>query len=123
MGSLFLKESMKKNILKKLGLEQGVDANQSMIRSLIYPIANRPDITFSIIVCAHYQENSMVIHLAQVKHIINYVVGTIDYAILYSFDKNPTLVGYCDADWAENLEDSKSSTSGSCFFLADNLIS
>ncbi|KAL4021347.1 hypothetical protein IC575_020142 [Cucumis melo] len=42
--------------------------------------------------------------------------------MMYSYDTNPTLVGYCDADWAGSADDRKS-TSGSCFFLGNNLIS
>ncbi|MCV5003490.1 Ty1/Copia family ribonuclease HI, partial [Escherichia coli] len=53
---------------------------------------------------------------------IKYVSGTYDYGIWYSFDTNPSLVGFCDADWAGNAEDRKS-TSGGCFFLGNNLVS
>lgn len=32
------------------------------------------------------------------------------------------LIGYCDADWADNANDRKN-TYGGCFFLGNNLIS
>ncbi|CAM8996320.1 unnamed protein product [Rhodiola kirilowii] len=35
----------------------------------------------------------------------------VDFGIWYTKDTNPHLVGYCDADWAKNAEDRKS-TSG-----------
>ncbi|XP_045791568.1 uncharacterized protein LOC123886280 [Trifolium pratense] len=93
-----------------------------MIGSLLYLTASRPDITFVVGVCARYQVKPKMSHLVQVKRILKYVNGTSDYRILYSQTKNSTLVGYCDADWAESADDRKS-TSGGCFFLGDNLIS
>ncbi|CAM8908373.1 unnamed protein product [Rhodiola kirilowii] len=56
------------------------------------------------------------------KRIIKYVYGTADYGLCYTKDSNSCLVGYCDADWAGNAEDRKS-TSGGCFFLGNNLVS
>ncbi|CAM8889509.1 unnamed protein product [Rhodiola kirilowii] len=60
--------------------------------------------------------------LYKIKRIIKYVCGTIEFGIWYTKDTNPHLVGYCDADWAGNAEDRKS-TSGGCFFLGNNLVS
>ena len=93
----------------------------SMIESLLYLTA-RLDISFSVGVCARYQENPKVSKLTWVKHIIKYIAGTINYDSLYTLDTNSTLVGYCNADWARNAEDRKS-TSGGCFFLGNNLMS
>ncbi|CAJ2652046.1 unnamed protein product [Trifolium pratense] len=134
-----------KNMLKKFGMdtaahkrtpaathlkltkdENGIDVDQSlyrsMIGSLLYLTASRPDITFAVGVCARYQAKPKMSHLVQVKRILKYIKGTSDYGILYSQTKNSTLIGYCDADWAGSADDRKS-TSGGCFFLGDNLIS
>jgi hypothetical protein len=106
--------------------ENGVDVDQclyrSMIGSLLYLTASRPDIAFAVGVCARYQANPKTSHLLQVKRIIKYVSGTCNYGMLYSYNASPTLVGYCDADWAGSADDRKS-TSGGCFFFGDNLIS
>ncbi|XP_058760210.1 secreted RxLR effector protein 161-like [Vicia villosa] len=93
-----------------------------MIGSLLYLIANRPDITFTVGVCARYQTEPKASHLNQVKRILKCVNGTSDYGILYTNGSNPVLTGYCDADWARSADDRKS-TSGGCFFLGSNLIS
>ncbi|CAM8999265.1 unnamed protein product [Rhodiola kirilowii] len=93
-----------------------------MIGSLLYLTASRPDIAYAVGVCARYQADPKESHLLQVKRIIKYVCGTIDFGIRYIKDTNPYLVGYCDADWAGNAEDRKS-TSGGCFFLENNLVS
>ncbi|CAL2233202.1 unnamed protein product [Prunus armeniaca] len=80
-----------------------------MIGSLLYLTASRPDISFSVGVCARFQANPKESHLNAVKRIIKYVSGT------------PTL-GYTDADWAGNVDDRKS-TSGGCFYVGNNLVS
>ncbi|CAM8948278.1 unnamed protein product [Rhodiola kirilowii] len=87
-----------------------------MIGSLLYLTASRPDIAYAVGVCARYQADPKESHLLQVKRIIKYVCETVDFGIWYTKDTNPHLVGYCDADWAGNDEDRKS-TSGGCFFL------
>ncbi|CAM8972131.1 unnamed protein product [Rhodiola kirilowii] len=93
-----------------------------MIESLLYMAASRPDIAHAVGVCARYQANPKEIHLMNIKRIIRYVCGTSDYGLWYTRDTNSCFVGYCDADWAGNAEDRKS-TSGGCFFLGNNLVS
>ncbi|CAM8896162.1 unnamed protein product [Rhodiola kirilowii] len=95
---------------------------RSMIGSLLYLTTSRPDIAYSVGVCARYQADPNESHLLQVKRIIKYVCRTIYFGIWYTKDTNPYLVGYCDADWAGNAEDQKS-TSGGCLFLGKNLVS
>jgi hypothetical protein len=106
--------------------EHGVSVDQSlyrsMIGSLLYLTASRPDISFAVGVCARYQAEPKMSHLNQVKRILKYVSGTSDYGILYSHGEDTRLLGYCDADWAGSADDRKS-TSGGCFFLGNNLIS
>ncbi|GAU42103.1 hypothetical protein TSUD_134870 [Trifolium subterraneum] len=145
-NTIFVSQSKyAKNIVKKFGMdggnhkrtpaathlkltkdETGIDVDQSlyrsMIGSLLYLTASRPDITFAVGVCARYQAQPKMSHLVQVKRILKSVNGTCDYGILYCHSENSTLVGYCDADWAGSADDRKS-TSCACFFLGNNLIS
>jgi len=134
-----------KNLVKRFGLEgskhmttpmgtnikltkdeEGVSVDptlyRSMIGSLLYLTASRPDICFSVGVCARYQANPKETHLAAVKRIIRYISGTADYGIWYTKDSNPNLAGYSDADWAGNADDRKSTTGG-CFYMGSNLVS
>ncbi|GAA0160085.1 transmembrane signal receptor [Lithospermum erythrorhizon] len=104
------------------GKEVDISNYRSMIGSLLYLTASRPDIAHSVGVCARFQAAPKESHLNLVKRIIKYVQGTINHGLLYTFDTNCSLVGYCDADWAGNAEDRKS-TSGGCFFLGNNLVS
>ncbi|GAU48712.1 hypothetical protein TSUD_281050 [Trifolium subterraneum] len=105
--------------------KNGVDVDRSlyrsMIESLLYLTASRPDITFAVGVYARYQAEPKISHLTQVKRILKYVNGTCDYGILYTHGESTTLIGYCDVDWAGSADDRKS-TSGACFFLGNNLI-
>ncbi|XP_062075538.1 secreted RxLR effector protein 161-like [Humulus lupulus] len=95
---------------------------KSMIGSLLYLTASRPDICYSVGVCAMYQGNPMESHVVDVKRIIRYVHGTVDYGLWYSNETNSNLVGFSDAGWVGNAEDRKSTTGG-CFYLGNNLVS
>ncbi|CAM8934574.1 unnamed protein product [Rhodiola kirilowii] len=81
---------------------------RSMIGSLLYLTASRSDIAYAVGVCARYQADPKESHLLQVKRIIKYVCGTVDFGIWYNKDTNPHLVGYCDVDWTGNAEYQKS---------------
>ena len=92
-----------------------------MIGSLLYLTASRPDLAFSVGVCARFQAQPKESHLLAVKRIIRYVHGTTDLGLWYSCDTNVSLAGFSDADWAGNVDDRKS-TSGACFYYGNNLI-
>lgn len=95
---------------------------RAMIGSLLYLTASRPDLCVSVGVCANFQTRPSVSHLNAVKRILKYMKGTLDQVLCYSKQTNPNFVGFCDADWAESVDDCRS-TSGGCFFLGNNLIS
>ncbi|TYK22111.1 gag-pol polyprotein [Cucumis melo var. makuwa] len=138
-------EKYAKNLVKKFGLDQSqqkwtptathvkitrditkesVDHKlyRSMIGSLHYLTTSRPGIAYAVGIFARFQSDPRVSHLAVVKRIIKYVQATSEFEVLYSYDTNFILVGYCDADWTGCLDDRKS-TSGGCFFLGNNIIS
>jgi len=94
---------------------------KSMIESLLYLIANRPNIAFNVGVCARFQANPKESHLTTVKRIIRYINDTIIHGIWYSRETNLVLAGYSDADWAGNADERKS-TSGGCFNVGTNLV-
>ncbi|KAG7547174.1 Zinc finger CCHC-type [Arabidopsis suecica] len=102
---------------------QAVDQKlyRAMIGSLLYLTASRPDLCYSVGLCARYQACPRVSHLNAVKRIIKYVKGTVEYGLFYTKHTNHNLAGFCDADWSGCL-DGRRSTSGGCFFLGNNLI-
>lgn len=95
---------------------------RSMIGSLLYLCASRPDISFSVSACARFQANPKETHLAAVKRIIMYVRGTVNYGLWYTRSSSCAITGYTDADWAGNI-DTRKSTSGGCFFVGNNMTS
>ena len=58
---------------------------RSMIGSLIYLTASRPDISYSVGICARYQANPKESHIIAVKCIIKYVKTTSNFRV--RFDK------------------------------------
>jgi hypothetical protein len=94
---------------------------RSMIGSLLYLTASRPDIAFNVGVCARFQANPKESHLTAVKRIIKYVNDTLSYGIWYSRETNLVVAGYSDAVWVGNADDRKS-TSGGCFYMGNNLV-
>ncbi|XP_058769363.1 secreted RxLR effector protein 161-like [Vicia villosa] len=95
---------------------------RGMIGSLLYLTTSRPDIMFSVCLCARYQANPKESHLAAVKRIIKYLKGTTNVGLWYPKGSMNTLVGYSDADYAGCKTDRKS-TNGMCHILGNALVS
>ncbi|GKE43748.1 hypothetical protein Tco_1471032 [Tanacetum coccineum] len=105
---------------------QGTPTDQtkyhSMIGGLMYLTASRPDIAFTIFVCACYQARPTKKHLKEVKRMFRYLRQSINKGLWYSKDSGFKLIAYSDADLAGCLDDYKS-TSGGLQFLGDKLVS
>jgi len=95
---------------------------RGMIGSLLYLTASRPDILFSVCLFARFQSDPRKPHLTAVKRIFRYLKGTTDLGLLNKKSSDYKLVGFCDADYAGDRIERKS-TSRNCQFLGDNLIS
>ena len=95
---------------------------RGMIGSLLYLTACRPDIQFSVCLCARFHSCPKESHLLAVKRIFRYLVSSIDIGLWYPIGCDLTLIAYTDADYAGCKVDRKS-TSGSCLFLGGCLIS
>ncbi|CAL8999958.1 unnamed protein product [Prunus brigantina] len=94
---------------------------RSMIGSLLYLTASRPDISYSVGVCARFQSDPKESHLFAVKRIIKYVSGTFEFGLWYTYDTCVNLVGYSDVDWAGCSDDRKSTSEG-VFYVGNNLV-
>ena len=105
-------------------LGKSVDSSlyRSMIGSLFYLTTNRPDISYSVEVCARYQANPKESHMIALKRIIKYVKITADFGVWYNKNTNDVLVGYSDANWARNADDRRSTWEGG-FYVGNNLVS
>ena len=105
--------------------ENGIDFDQkvyrSMIGSLLYLCASRPDIMLSVCMCARYQAAPKESHHLAVKRILRYLAYTPILGLWYPKGSEFDLVGFSDADYASDKVDRKS-TSGTCHFLGRSLI-
>ena len=134
-----------KDLLKKYGLEgckkistpmatsTKLDADEAskavdqktykgMIGLLLYLTVSRPDIQFSVCLCARFQANPKESHLIAVKRIFKYLSEMINIGLWYLRRCEFTLHAFSDADYAGCKLDQKS-TSGTCQILARCLIS
>nr|GEV19400.1 ribonuclease H-like domain-containing protein [Tanacetum cinerariifolium] len=95
---------------------------RSMIRSLMYLTAFRPNIMFAICACARLQVTPKTSHLHDVKRIFRYLKGQPKLGLWYPRDSPFDLEAFFDTDYAGASLDKKSTT-GSCQFLGRRLIS
>nr|GEU79668.1 hypothetical protein [Tanacetum cinerariifolium] len=101
-----------------------VDVNlyRSIIRSLMYLTASRPDIMYGICVCARFQVTPKVSHLHAFKIIFRYLKSKPKLGHWYPRDSPLELVAYTDSGYVGASIDRKSKTEG-CQFLGRRLIS
>ncbi|GKC36741.1 putative reverse transcriptase, RNA-dependent DNA polymerase [Tanacetum coccineum] len=95
---------------------------RSMIGSLMYLTASRPDIMFVVCACARFQVTPKVSHLHVVKRIFRYLKGQPKLGLWNPKDSPFDLEAYTDSDYAGASLDRKSTTGG-CQFLRRRLIS
>jgi hypothetical protein len=91
---------------------------RSMIGSLHYLCASRPDIMLSVCMCARFQANPKEVHLRAVKRNMRYLVYTPMFGLWYPKGSTLDLIRYSDADYAGCKIDRKS-TSGLVRFWED----
>ncbi|GJR87188.1 hypothetical protein Tco_0211199 [Tanacetum coccineum] len=95
---------------------------RSMIGSLMYLTASRPDIMFAVCACARFQVTLKISHLHAVKRVFRYLKGQPKMGLWYPSDSPFDLEAFFDSDYARASLDRKSTTGG-CQFLSKRLIS
>nr|GEX89821.1 hypothetical protein [Tanacetum cinerariifolium] len=95
---------------------------RSMIGSLMYLTASRPDIMFAVCACARHQVTTKECHLYEVKRIFRYLKGHLKLGLWYPKESLFDLVAYSDSDYGGATQDRKS-TSGGYQLLGRSLIS
>ncbi len=84
--------------------------------SLLYlSVCTRPNIAQAVGALARYMAALIVGHWEVALGVIHYLVGTTDYGLTFG-GSSETLVGYCNANYAGDL-DSKRSTTGYVFLM------
>ncbi|KAJ9560760.1 hypothetical protein OSB04_005920 [Centaurea solstitialis] len=102
------------------GEEVDVHQYRSMIGSLMYLTASRPDIMFAVSVCARFQVRPKDYHLQAVKRIFRYLKGQPRLGLWYPYESPFELLAYTDTDYGGASLDRKS-TSGGCQFWVQDL--
>jgi hypothetical protein len=95
---------------------------QSIVGELPYLTLTRPDLLYAMQQVCLYMHALREPHLALVKCILRYVMGTLKFGLHIGISDWCSITAYSDADW-EGCPDTSRSTSGYCVFLGDNLIS
>nr|GEY77491.1 hypothetical protein [Tanacetum cinerariifolium] len=88
---------------------------RSMIGSLMYRTASRPDIMFAVCAYARHQVIPKECHLHVVKRIFRYLKGHPKLGLWYPKASPFDLVAYSDSDYGGVSQDCKSTTGGSQF--------
>nr|GEU43267.1 hypothetical protein [Tanacetum cinerariifolium] len=104
---------MEKPLVKDAnGIDVDVHLYRSMIRSLMYLTASRPDIMYAVCACARFQVTPKVSNLHAVKRIFRYLKDHLNLGLWYPRDSLFELVAYTDSDYAGASLDRKSTTGG-----------
>jgi len=97
---------------------QSIPYRQVVGASMYLMVASRPDIGYAVGMVSCFMENPGKLHWVAVKRIFRYLKGTTDFGLRYSYGSTLNLEAYCDADWAGDVNDMKS-TSGYLFKLVN----
>ncbi|GJZ03329.1 ribonuclease H-like domain-containing protein [Tanacetum coccineum] len=110
----------------KLGPDGDLVSDPTLYRSLAgalqYLTFTHPDITYAVQRVCLFMHDPREPHFAALKRILRYVRGTVDYGLQLYASLTTQLTAYSDADWA-GCPATRTSTSGYCVFLGDNLLS
>jgi hypothetical protein len=72
---------------------------RSMIGSLLYLTATRPNIQFAVCLCARFQASPRSSHRTAIQRIFRYLKHTPEFGICYSASSSLDLVRFSDADF------------------------
>jgi hypothetical protein len=95
---------------------------QSMIGSLLYLTAMRPNIQFVVCLCTRFQSSPHTSHRQAIKRILRYLHFTPEFGLWFSASSSLSLYRYSDVDYVGCRVERKS-TSGTCQFLGFSLVS
>ncbi|RHN82782.1 putative RNA-directed DNA polymerase [Medicago truncatula] len=113
--------------LSKIGSDTFSDPSlyRSVVGSLQYATITRPEIAYSVNKVCQFMSNPLESHWVAVKRILRYLKGTLTFGLQLHpapIHKPLSLHVFCDADWAADPDDRRS-TSGAAIFFGPNLIS
>lgn len=96
---------------------------QAAVGSILYLAqGSRPDIAFAVNDVSRFNDRHGKEHWTAVKRIMRYIKQTVNYCILYRYSDDGDLHGYCDSDFASDVDKRRSCT-GFVFKLAEGAVS
>ena len=96
---------------------------RSVVGALQYATVTRPKISFSVNKACQFMAKPLESHWKVVKRIPHFLGGTLHHGLHLTKPVQPLgLGGFCDANWASDIDDRRS-TFGACVFLGPNLVS
>ena len=109
VGVKLSREMCPTDIIEKKEMEKVPYAN--LIGGLMYLVSwTRPDIANAVANCSKYMSNPGNQHWTAAKRILRYLRGTSGRPLILGGKSDLKLVGYCDADWAGDHDDRRSTT-------------
>lgn len=85
-------------------------------------VATRPDLSYAVNLLSRFANNPGRSHWEALKHTLSYLKATLDYGITYCHGADIRPYGYVDADYAGDINGSRS-TEGHIFFVANGPVS
>jgi hypothetical protein len=85
-------------------------------------VAMRPDLSYAVNLLSRFANNPGQSHWNALRHTLGYLKATLDYGITYCQNGDLQPFGYVDADYAGDIDSSRS-TEGHIFFVAGGPVS
>jgi hypothetical protein len=92
-----------------------------LVGKLIYLTITRPDLCFAVNQVSQHMQAPTRYHWTMVERILKYLKGNPGQGVWMGKNGSSDITGYCDADWAGDRNDRKSTT-GYCTFVGGNLV-
>jgi hypothetical protein len=85
------------------------DQYMSLIGSLMYiALATRPDIAYAVTALSRYNASPLQMHITAAKRVLRYLKTTIEFELHLGDNRQSTLEGFTDSDWAGSKDKRKS---------------
>jgi hypothetical protein len=101
---------------------KNVPYRQALSSLMWLQVATRPDLSYTVNLLSRFANNPGQRHWDALKHTLAYLRGTVDYGITYRHKESLRPFGYVDADYAGDIDGSRS-TEGHIFFIAGGPVS
>jgi hypothetical protein len=93
-----------------------------VVGALQYVTLTCPDLSLSVNKVCQFLHAPTMVHWMAVKHILQYVHGTLKLGITINPDKSMMVSDFSDVDWASGVDDRRS-TGGFAIYFGHNLVS